>query len=148
MSDPRTNLCVCPACNYDLRGAFDDQTADPTCPECGTHLRRSSPEKIYTRNKLHRQLRRQILAPTCLPPLVAAPLTAIPGTAGEIVIGLFSIIAFIGFPILFLMVIDNVISKARRHPRPVPRWTIPPLTMLYALPGIAVSVGLVIGFST
>lgn len=147
MSRPTPNLCVCPACNYDLRGAFDNNDPDPTCPECGAHLRPTSPDALYTRAKLHRQLRRQILAPTCLAPLAFAPLTAIPGIVGEVAIGLFTLIGGIGYPFLYLLIVDSTLTKASRHPRPIARWVIPPIALLYALPGIALSVGLLFGFT-
>jgi hypothetical protein len=131
---------VCSICNYDLTGIKPNDDHRLTCPECGTLLKPAPPDSIFTKKAMHRRFRNSLLLPTTLPTLIVLPLSTIPGIISEILVGLLSLYLFFGIPVFFFSTLDIAFQRSKPHPRPVPRWTIPLLTILYTLPGIATAI--------
>lgn len=146
MSNAKPNLCVCPRCDYDLRGIFAEDEQRPTCPECGCALRSTDPDSILTRTKMHRRLRTELLIPTSITPLVVAPIALIPSPVNELAIGLYALFFGLGYPIMYISTTVNLLRRTSRHPRPAPRYLVPLITLLYLLPGLTLGIALMVAF--
>ena len=148
MSESQRTNPVCSICNYDLTGIEPDEDRRLTCPECGTLLRPAPPNSIFTKKAMHRGFRNRLLLPTTLPTVIVLPLSTIPGILSDLLIVILSVYLFFGIPVSFFSSLNITYTKSKPHPRPVPRWAIPLLTILYTLPGIATAIAFVWVYGT
>ena len=75
MTCPQPEL-ACPSCAYELTG-ISTTNNQSTCPECGQLVTPVPRDRFFTHKTLHKQLAKNLLAPTAAPMLVLVIATLI-----------------------------------------------------------------------
>lgn len=126
---------VCPACNYNLQGVIPNEDGRITCPECGISLHPRELDTVLTTKDIHKRFLLKLTTPTAVPAvgcLFFSHFAMINLLLGLLLVP-FTILWSIA---LWITVSSNLIIKTKLHPRPMPRWLIPLLGLLYIFPAL------------
>jgi len=132
------NYCVCSVCNYDMRGIERCEDGRITCPECGIVLKPKDPDSILTIKKIHVYFLFRLAFPTATPAVGLLLISWIPNIS--LFLGLIHTpLMFLLCTILWIVVSTKLVNEASTYPRPMPRWAIPLLGLLYIIPAVALT---------
>lgn len=133
---------VCSICGYNIAGVVSHEDQSVTCPECGTLLKPAPPETLFTKAKLNKLYRKQLIYPGVIAGILVLICMPIPAI-GMLAFIAYLLIAPITQLVLYINVVSTGIRKAKPYPRPCPRWLIPLIAALACLPGTAIYIAII-----